>query len=174
MIERRTDAWGRTIVKADTLVDLVLKGIDISTLLVEGDPLVDDYNEWCRQYDKPDYLLHVPSEMPNSPEEEHAARANTWFISDDVQQIKVREFLLELCRDDIARARVNDEMDLFEARDLIPLLQLMIFLVDHFRTNKIIWGVGRGSSVASYALYLIGVHHIDSIKYGLDVRDFLK
>jgi DNA polymerase III alpha subunit len=42
------------------------------------------------------------------------------------------------------------------------------------KENKIVWGVGRGSSVASYVLYLIGVHRIDSIKYDLDIREFLK
>ena len=35
-------------------------------------------------------------------------------------------------------------------------------------------GVGRGSSVASYILYLIGVHRIDSIKYNLDWKEFLR
>jgi DNA polymerase III alpha subunit len=42
------------------------------------------------------------------------------------------------------------------------------------RSNNIVWGVGRGSSVASYVLYLLGVHKVDSIKYGLDIREFLK
>jgi len=50
----------------------------------------------------------------------------------------------------------------------------MIYLVDFMRENEIVWGVGRGSSVASYVLYLIGVHRIDSIKFGLDWREFLR
>jgi DNA polymerase III alpha subunit len=175
MIERQTDAYGRTIVKADTMVDLVLKGIDISNLLVEGSPIVDEYNSWCRHYDKIPYLLHEPTPMERTPEEEHALRAATWFISDDIQQIDVRKFLLEqMCQDDACRDRVNHEMDLFEERGLVPLLQLMMFLVDHFRAKNVVWGVGRGSSVASYVLFLIGVHKIDAIKYGLDVHDFLK
>ena len=31
------------------------------------------------------------------------------------------------------------------------------------RENNIVWGVGRGSPVASYVLFLIGVHRINSI-----------
>jgi DNA polymerase III alpha subunit len=65
-------------------------------------------------------------------------------------------------------------MDLYDERHLEPVLQLMIFLVDTFRKNKIVWGVGRGSSVASYCLYLIGVHRINSLRYGLDIGEFLK
>jgi DNA polymerase III alpha subunit len=50
----------------------------------------------------------------------------------------------------------------------------MKYLVDTLRKNIIVWGVGRGSSVASYILYLIGVHRIDSLYYDLDIAEFLK
>jgi DNA polymerase III alpha subunit len=50
----------------------------------------------------------------------------------------------------------------------------MIYLVDFMRENNIVWGVGRGSSVASYVLYLIGVHKVDSIQFDLDWREFLR
>lgn len=175
MGNRHVDDWGRTIVEADSVIDLILKGIDLTTIVVEDSPLIRAYNEWCAKFDKPDYLLNLREPMAHSPEEEHAERAATWFISSDIQQIDVRRFLLEeMCQDEICRDRVNLEMDMFEERGLVPLLQLMMFLVDHFRTNKIVWGVGRGSSVASYVLFLIGVHKIDPILYGLDVHDFLK
>jgi DNA polymerase III alpha subunit len=42
------------------------------------------------------------------------------------------------------------------------------------RDNNIVWGVGRGSSVASYVLYLLGIHKIDSIKYNLSPDEFFK
>jgi DNA polymerase III alpha subunit len=40
--------------------------------------------------------------------------------------------------------------------------------------NRLIWGVGRGSSVASYVLYLLGVHRIDSMYYELNPEEFLR
>ena len=70
--------------------------------------------------------------------------------------------------------RVEEELALFKSRNLYPVLQLMIYIVDTMRKHKIVWGVGRGSSVASYVLYLIGIHKIDSIKYDLNIREFLK
>jgi DNA polymerase III alpha subunit len=42
------------------------------------------------------------------------------------------------------------------------------------RKYDIIWGVGRGSSVASYVLYIIGIHRINSIQYDLDYKEFLR
>jgi len=50
----------------------------------------------------------------------------------------------------------------------------MIYIVDMMRKNNLVWGVGRGSSVASYVLYLIGIHKIDSLKYNLNIEEFLK
>jgi len=46
--------------------------------------------------------------------------------------------------------------------------------VDVMHDNRVIWGVGRGSSVASYVLYLLGVHRIDSMYYDLDAGEFLR
>ena len=59
-------------------------------------------------------------------------------------------------------------------RGLFDLLNFLRYMVQVMRDNNIVWGVGRGSSVASYVLYLIGVHKIDSLYYDLDVTDFLR
>ena len=40
--------------------------------------------------------------------------------------------------------------------------------------HQVIWGVGRGSSVASYVLYKLGVHRVDSMYYDLDPQEFLR
>jgi DNA polymerase III alpha subunit len=42
------------------------------------------------------------------------------------------------------------------------------------RNNNIVWGVGRGSCVSSFVLFLIGIHKINPIYYDLDVSEFLK
>ena len=42
------------------------------------------------------------------------------------------------------------------------------------RLNNVVWGLGRGSSTASYILYLLGVHKIDSLYYDLPIEEFLK
>lgn len=73
-----------------------------------------------------------------------------------------------------ASTRVGMELEMFRTRNLFPILQLLIYIVDTMRKHNLVWGVGRGSSVASYCLYLIGVHKIDSLKYNLDIREFLK
>ena len=69
---------------------------------------------------------------------------------------------------------IAEELEEFKKRDMLDLLKYMIYLVDFMRSNNIVWGVGRGSSVASYVLYLIGVHRVNSIQYDLDWREFLR
>jgi DNA polymerase III alpha subunit len=81
---------------------------------------------------------------------------------------------LDRCQTQEELQRIGQELLLYQERNLFPLLQQLKYIVDTWRTNNIVWGVGRGSSVASYALYLIGVHRINSIYYDLDIQEFLK
>jgi DNA polymerase III alpha subunit len=70
--------------------------------------------------------------------------------------------------------RAGEVLILFQERGLFPLLQYLKYLVDTMRANEIVWGVGRGSSVASYVLFLLEVHRINSLYYDLSIDEFLK
>jgi DNA polymerase III alpha subunit len=70
--------------------------------------------------------------------------------------------------------RVSEELEAFIQHNMLDLLYVLKYIVDTLRANNVVWGVGRGSSVASYVLYLIGVHRIDSLKYNLDWHEFLR
>jgi DNA polymerase III alpha subunit len=69
--------------------------------------------------------------------------------------------------------RIKEELIVFNRLNLYDLLKTMVYLIDMFKKYKIVWGVGRGSSVSSYILYLLEVHDIDSMQYELDFNDFL-
>lgn len=96
-----------------------------------------------------------------------------WFIPEEYKNIDIEEFLVLVCPKENYQ-RLIDELAEYQKRNLLPLLKALKYLVDIFRKNNIIWGVGRGSSVASYVLFLIGVHKVDSIKYNLDWQEFLR
>ena len=63
---------------------------------------------------------------------------------------------------------------LFESRNLIPVLQYIKYLVDTMRENKIVWGIGRGSSLASFVLFLIGINKVNPLLHNLDIHEFLR
>jgi len=97
-----------------------------------------------------------------------------WFMPEKYKNFDIEEYVLSLCENKIQTDRINLELKLFKKYNMIPLLRFLKYLVEKMREDKIVWGVGRGSSVASYCLYLLGVHKIDSIKYNLDIKEFLK
>jgi DNA polymerase III alpha subunit len=102
------------------------------------------------------------------------ALQSEWFMPDEYKELDVVRFLNNRELTHTQRDRVREELHEFTERGMLPLLRYMCYLVDFMRENKIVWGVGRGSSVASYVLYLIGVHKIDSIQYDLDWTEFLR
>jgi DNA polymerase III alpha subunit len=98
-------------------------------------------------------------------------------MPDEYKDLNVYKYVLgkaETPCEQPVQDRIWEEIKAYEERDMLNLLRYMIYLVDFMRENNIVWGVGRGSSVASYVLYLIGVHKIDSIQYGLDWQEFLR
>lgn len=97
-----------------------------------------------------------------------------WYIPEDYKTFNIESYLYSLCSSEREKIRVEKELSLFKKHNMITLLQFLKYLIDILRQNHILWGVGRGSSVASYCLYLLGVHKIDSIKYDLDIHEFLK
>ena len=99
---------------------------------------------------------------------------STWFMHKEYQNFPIVHWLNLQCRTEEQLERVDKEIKLFIQHGMFDLLSYLKYLVDTMRENNIVWGVGRGSSVASYVLYLIGIHKIDSIKYNLDIHEFLK
>lgn len=113
-------------------------------------------------------------------------RNDVWTIPDEYQKLDVREYafarLAVECSknkwtEEVASIyvdRVEEELERYEQFDYLDVLKLMVYIVDTFKQTNSVWGVGRGSSVSSYLLYLFEVHDIDSVKYDLFISDFLK
>ena len=123
-----------------------------------------DNFDYLEEYSKPNLSL---KQFDNNLQ-------NNWFMPEEYKSFNMEQYLLSLCKTTVEIKRVEEELTLFAQYDMINLLCYLKYLVDTMRGNSIVWGVGRGSSVASYCLYLLGVHKIDSIKYDLDIREFLK
>lgn len=101
-------------------------------------------------------------------------RQGRWYMPDEYKNMDIAEYVLSLCENQEQLQRCGEELLMFQERDLFDLLKYLKYLVDVMRENRVIWGVGRGSSVASYVLYKLGVHRIDSTFYDLNPREFLR
>ena len=170
----KTNMYGQAILSSDNLRELLLQGKNIGHLNVIKDEEIELFEEYQSA------LLSETITFLDAPEEKltfdefHQQCADEWVFPVVYQQIDVHRWLIDKCKTQQEIDRVNEEYVLYKDRDLVMLLRLFIFLVDYMRKNKFIWGVGRGSSVSSYILYLIGVHRVDSLKYGFDIKDYLK
>ena len=70
--------------------------------------------------------------------------------------------------------RIVMEIQLYEEKGFDKFLRFCIFLSEKIEENGWVIGVGRGSSCASYLLYLLKIHLVDSIKCNLDIKELLK
>ncbi len=109
-----------------------------------------------------------------NPVEAQVYQDGEWLIPNSYQRLDLKPWLAEQCQTEGELNRVELEWNLFESKGLVPVLCAVKYLVDVMRENKIVWGGGRGSSVASFILYLIGVHKIHSVNWDLDPTEFLR
>jgi hypothetical protein len=170
------DNYGQVIVNADDVFNSLYNGIKISfgELVFDNETAVLQFNESVdKNADNISKVgLYKPTDIPIK-EFDNANQIN-WFMPSKYQNFEIVEFLLDQTTTDIEHQRVVNELELFAQHNMIDVLKYLKYLVDTMREHNIVWGVGRGSSVASYVLYLIGVHKINSIKYELDITEFLK
>ena len=120
------------------------------------------------------YLNRITQEHLRYPVPKSSIDKEHWFISKEYSNLDIEKFCLDKCLTEEETARTKLELALFRKHNMLNMLKTMKYIVDTMRKNNIVWGVGRGSSVASYVLYLIGVHKIDSIKYKLPIEEFFK
>jgi DNA polymerase-3 subunit alpha len=95
-------------------------------------------------------------------------------MPDEYKSLDIAACVLALCDTEAELQRCGAELLLYQERGMFDLLRYLKYLVDTMKENSIVWGVGRGSSVASYVLYKLGVHRIDSLYYNLDIAEFLR
>lgn len=106
-------------------------------------------------------------------EEFDKQKQQNWYMPKEYKDFDIAKWLLDQCSNDEELQRAGKELLVFQERGLMMLLNYMKYLVDTMRSNNIVWGVGRGSSVGSFVLYKIGINRINPIYYRLDFEDFL-
>jgi DNA polymerase III alpha subunit len=166
---------GEMIFGESDLCNLIMQGRDIGKMHnVIVDHTVDLESAVMMLEDVPTFIKYDLVAQPLTTKEfDHRSQGN-WKMPQKYKDIDIAEHILSLCTTDAELQRVGQELLLFQERDLFDLLRYLHYLVDVLTANNTIWGVGRGSSVASYVLYLLGVHKIDSMFYELDPNEFLR
>ena len=166
-----TDKYGQQMFTEQDLCDLYLSDTDtkLKNVLV-SDSIKFDPNLEIKNI--PELLNYTVSNL--SVSEFDIQCQNNWFIPDEYKDFDIAKYVLDKCSTEEELQRAGHELLMYQERDMMILLCYLKYLVDTMRKHNIVWGVGRGSSVASFVLYLIGVHRINSLYYDLSIDEFLK
>ena len=167
----------------DNLGIAVYNSKDIEEILLQGhpmlleeiltdrtDPEIIRYNESARLMGEKELQLYEPLDIEQ--EQFDSMLQQDWLMPDEYKTLDIEAWLFEQTHSN--HTRIAEELEAYKARNMLDLLRWLKYFVDTCRANNVVWGVGRGSSVASYVLFIIGVHKIDSIKYNLDWQEFLR
>jgi DNA polymerase III alpha subunit len=170
-ISMKIDAYGQIILSESDIINQLMVNSDskLKKCLMDFVPNISKE----LNIDNIPELIRYHSEQLSESEFDERCQSN-WHMPEEYKNLDIAEWLLNQCTTDVERDRVGKELLLYLDRNAFPLLQYLKYLVDVMRKNNIVWGVGRGSSVASYVLYLIGIHRINSIYFDLAISDFLK
>ena len=156
------DKYNQFIYSENDLLDIVMQGIDISeqTILSSHEIKIDNIKKY--------------NDLDVSIENFDKNNQSNWYMPDDYKNLDIAEHVLSLCKTQDELQRCGKELLMYQDRNLFDLLRYLKYLVDTMEQNNIIWGVGRGSSVSSYVLYLLKVHKVNSMYYDLNVEEFLR
>ena len=152
--------FGEIVYNIEDVVDLIMKQQTTAGITVDGTVQLEDTSP--------------ETDISLSVDEYDMMNQKNWLMPEEYKQMDIAQHVIDLCKTTPEIQRAGEELLMFQERNLFNLLKYLKYLVDTMRNNKIIWGVGRGSSVASYVLYLLGVHRIDSMYYDLDPGEFLR
>lgn len=167
------DQYGQAHITTEDATDLLYQRPDLDLSNIKFDN-PDQFNAAIKVLYSDIQELQQYQQFNFDLEQFDQRNQSSWRMPEEYRKLDIARWLLDECETDPELQRVADELMLFQERDLFDLLRWLKYFVDTMRANKVVWGVGRGSSVASYVLYLIGVHKINSMYYDLDISEFLK
>ena len=166
----RKNQHGQSVIDELDIVNGWLSGHNITHAIVDEIEPINIYNNWCNTYESAS-TIEAQSEYTKDDYIEQCT--SNWAMPEYYKNLNITDHILALSpRENYDRC--FEELEEFKQRGMFPVLRFLVFLVDLCKKNNVVLGVGRGSSVASYILYLIGIHKVDSIKYELDIKEFLK
>jgi DNA polymerase III alpha subunit len=167
----KTDKFGQLIFNQNDLCELFLQDPTrtISNALVDT---IIEFNGFLSLENTPNLKHYQDTNI--SLEEFDKTNQSNWNMPKEYYDLDIAKWVLDQCKTEEELQRAGDELIKFQERNMFVLLQYLKYLVDTMRNNNIVWGVGRGSSVASFVLFIIGIHRINSLYYQLDIGEFLK
>lgn len=166
------DKYSQHILSDNDIIELYLTNTNVNfsrPIITDNDIKISDELE-LENFPKTVKYINIDKTV----EEFDNECQSQWYMPDEYKNLDIAQYILDQCQNDTELQRAGQELLLYQERGMFTLLRYLKYLVDVMRENNIVWGVGRGSSVASFVLFLLGVHKINSLYYDLEIDEFLK
>lgn len=166
------DKYSQHILSDNDIIELYLTNTNVNfskPIITDNDIKISDELE-LENFPKTVKYINIDKTV----EEFDNECQSQWYMPDEYKNLDIAQYILDQCQNDTELQRAGQELLLYQERGMFTLLRYLKYLVDIMRKNNIVWGVGRGSSVASFVLFLLGVHKINSLYYDLEIDEFLK
>lgn len=171
----KINAYGEITLDEDEIIDAMLSGTDVTNVFIDDDAAYSKFERSASKVYTENLPLIKPYRKKDTEPERHLHRRSlNWKIPSEYVYMDIVEFLIKQCTTDEEIQRVEHEVVEFNKRDELDVLRVMKYIVDMFREHNVVWGVGRGSSVSCFCLYLIGINKINPLKYGIPCTDYFK
>ena len=166
----RLDQYSNPVFNEQDIFEALYKGQTLSPAMIVD---MTDEIESLENIAGFKFVEPYPEDLEVTIAEYDSICQSNWNMPDKYKQLDIEEYLVSICPEE-NYPRLVAELDAFKERNMLDLLRWLKYFIDTCETESVVWGIGRGSSVASYVLFLIGVHSVDSIKYNLDWQEFLR
>lgn len=165
---------GVSIVTKEQAIALLLRGAQPKDLrAVVEDEEFDKFNAQVSSEEK----IHIAKPEPISvnlewqlPEPHLSMDLRATIVDRAVARLLKLNYSEELQLK--ASERIMLEYDEIEKRGMVEFMKTVIYILDTFQRQNIVWGVGRGSSCACYILFILGLHVVDCVKFDVPMEEF--
>lgn len=166
---------GVSIVNLEDVADALIRGVHPSKIRVRGTS--QDIEAFNKQVAEDDRIYTEDVAAPINikmgwllPQKYLSLDLETYISNVFIERLPSLNYSDSEMVDAISR--IDAELREIRQRGMVEFTKTIIFVLDTFRSEDLVWGVGRGSSCASYILFIIGLHVVDCIKYDVSMDEF--
>lgn len=161
VLKDRLLQWdGKSIIEPESIADLLLNGVTPDKILTtEISEEVELFNQ----------MSDVKIDLYD--ENKEVKLDFSWQLPQKYLELDLIEYFSHFITPK-NEERICEELELVMKFQIENEMRTIIYVVDILKDKKVVFGVGRGSSCASYLLYCIGIHQVDCLKYDIPASEF--
>lgn len=156
---------GKSVVSSETLALRIALGYDTSHLVT---PESEDTEKFEYKTGKSIKFMEEHDNPPEPKEQTEGYQEKVDYILEAVRESD------RFSGDEKELNRLDEEMEYFFKTGNIHFVYDVLKLIERFKKEDTLWGVGRGSSCASFLMYVLGINDVNPLIYNISFTEMTK